>query len=209
MSKLLALMAAKKAARIAEANPVPTDIVDPALPDTGTRVIIAVDPAKDGTDVTVVETKPKTSFLAPIKKTIGALNEISTQLTASLSEAEQKVADQRAAGVYDLPEEATTLIGGTEAEQLVSTMMQLDAALVEKTPEIRTLSREIRKNLEQYPELCHILKEEQLHIMVTGYLTLAGVKTEPKTKAGKTASAKKKADAVLKSAQGKSVGELF
>ena len=149
-----------------------------------------------------------TSFALKPSVSIGSLNEISTKLSESLTASEQRVADQREAGVYKLSEATHTLMGA-DAESLILTMQSLDAALVEKTPEIRTLSREIRRNLEVYPELVHILTDQQLHIMVQGYLTIAGVKTTPTTAAGKTASANKKADSAIKAIAGKSLDELF
>lgn len=196
MSKLLEMMKAKKAAtqqkKVIEKS-TPKVLSDPAKPPE----LEPIEP----------ELKP-TSFSLAKPTTTNGLNEIATSLSKTLTEAEQKVADQQEAGVYDLAPEATELLG-SEADQLVQTMQALDAALVEKTPEIRTLSRDIRKNLEQYPELTHILTDAQLHIMVQGYLTIAGVKTAPKTKAAKTAQANKKADATIKSLASKSMDDLF
>lgn len=154
----------------------------------------------------VEEKKP--SIFAKKSATLSGLNELNTTITSAVSASDRKVMEQREAGVYDLPERATEILGA-EADLLITTMQELDAAIIDRTPEIRTLSRKIRTNLEQYPELVHILKDEQLHIMVQGYLTIANVKTAPKTKAAVNAGIQKKADSVLKLSANKSVDDLF
>jgi len=203
-SRLERMMAEKKAARKAAS----TKIV-PVAPTAPLATPADTVTANDATDAEVGSapvTKP-TGFRAP-SNSISGLSQISTRMTEELTAAEERVEAQRAAGVYDVPEEVQQLMGA-DADKLIVTMQELDAALIEKTPEIRTLSNSIRKNLEQYPELTHILTDKQLHIMVQGYLTIANVKTAPKTKAAKTASANKKADATIKSLGTQSVDSLF
>lgn len=203
MSRLADMMAQRKAARVVTKEVVKLPLITPVDPKVVEPTTTAT--AKPAANA-IVQAKP-TAF--KLKSTVSTgLSEISTQLAEVLTDAEQKVADQQAAGVYELTEEVHTLMG-TDAEALILCMQNLDAALIEKTPEIRTLSRDIRKNLEQYPELVHILRDEQMHIMVQGYLTIANVKTAPKTKAAKTAAAGKKADATIKSLGSKSVDDLF
>ena len=217
MSKLAAMMAKRKVARdalqptkivSAVASLEPKVIVEPKeLAAPSAEELGLLFQAATLTEAVEAAAKP-TAFKLGARTTVGSLNEISTKITECLSEAEQKVAEQEAKGVYKLPEAATVLMG-EQANELIGTMQALDAALVDKTPEIRTLSAAIRKNLEQFPELTHILSDDQLHIMIQGYLTIANVKTAPKTKAAQTAQANKKADAKIKSLAGKSVDELF
>jgi hypothetical protein len=194
-SRLQQMMAAKRAASTQDAvvPVIPTKIVDPVTPSSE----VASESNIEGN-----------SNFVGVANTTGLAN-ISLMLSQELSAADQRVHDQREAGVYDLPAEATELLGAAESAELIKCMELLDAALITKTPEIRTLSRSIRQNLEQYPELTHILKESQLHIMVQGYLMIAGVKTAPKSAAGKKAMVERKADASIKAAAGKSVDDLF
>lgn len=107
-------------------------------------------------------------------------------------------------GLYDVPDEARSL-DGLDADLLLAKMRDLDAATVAKTPEIPSLCREIRANLEQYPELTHILSDEQLGIIVKGYLVQADVETSPKTTQAKSAKATK----VVADLASLSIDELF
>ena len=84
-------------------------------------------------------------------------------------------------------------------------LRDLEAATVEKSPDIRQFSRAIRKNLEQYEELTHILSDEQLGIITSGILTLANVSTEPKSAAAKTKRTKTK----IEDLGNKSMEDLF
>ena len=79
-------------------------------------------------------------------------------------------------------------VTGLDAESFIASMKELDAALVEDTPQIRSLSTAIRRNLQQFPELTHILTDAQLNILVSGMLKLANVETAPKTKSKATTS---------------------
>lgn len=213
----MSLLQQRMAERAAERKAAqPTKLVDPVAArvvaepkelNLPAAAAVIIDSMQELADAPITAPAPTAFKLKPTAKLAG-LTEISTTITEALTEADQKVADQEAKGVYKLPEEAHTLMG-EEANHLIATMQALDAALVEKTPEIRTLSSAIRKNLEQYPELTHILNDDQLHIMVQGYLTIANVKTAPKTKAAKTAAANKKADSNIKSLASKSIDELF
>ncbi len=205
MSRLSQVLAARKAARkaattkeVTNNHSVPKEIVDPTP---------AAFKGEQPAEVPAVEAKPTAFSLKPSAKLSG-LTQISTTISESLSASEKKLAEQQEKGVYTLPEKANELMG-SDAEHLVATMQALDVALVDKTPEIRTLSSAIRKNLEQYPELTHILSDDQLHIMVQGYLTIANVKTAPKTAAAKSRSAGKKADNILTTAKSKSVQDLL
>ena len=121
-----------------------------------------------------------------IKKPNTELDNLVVQVTEQGDKLTEFIDAQTAKGMYNLPEEASEL-DGLDADRFISTLQNLDAATFEKTPDIRTFCREIRKNLEQYPELTHILNDDQLGILVGGYLELKGIETAPKTKAAKAA----------------------
>lgn len=104
---------------------------------------------------------------------------------------EEHLAKQEEKGLYTVPDAADGL-EGFDGDTFIRNLRDLDAAVVEKTPDIRRFSTLIRENLEQYPELTHILSEEQLGIIVSGVLTTANVDTAPKSKAAKTKASKKK-----------------
>jgi hypothetical protein len=105
--------------------------------------------------------------------------------------------DREEKGIYTVPDAAYAL-EGLEADKLLEQLRELDAATIEKTPEIPRLGVAIRKNLEQYPELTHILSEDQLGIIVSGYLVHAGVETAPKGKAAKSKAANVKIETLGK-----------
>lgn len=141
--------------------------------------------------------KPKTSLAdiaaanATVKKPTIELDNLVVQVAAQGDKLTEYIDAQAEKGLYDMPSEASEL-DGLDADRFITTLQNLDAATFEKTPDIRTFCREIRKNLEQYPELTHILNDEQLGIIVGGYLELKGVETAPKTKAAKSAAGTRK-----------------
>lgn len=127
---------------------------------------------------------------ANAKRDSAARDNISKLRSLSTKVAEH-INKQEAAGLYQLGEHTDEELIGFNTDAFLSNLQNLDAATVEKTPDIRTFSNAIRKNLEEYPELVHILNDRQLQIITSGVLTLAGVETAPKTESGKKAAAKR------------------
>lgn len=122
---------------------------------------------------------------------LNSLQALTAKSAASTSNAvEAKIKEREEQGLYVLPSEAYDLCGD-DADILLGRMRELDEATIAKTPEIASLSVATRKNLEQYPELVHILSEEQLGIIVQGFLVAADVELAPKTAQGKAAKSKK------------------
>lgn len=99
-----------------------------------------------------------------------------------------KVKEHEDAGLYTAPKGLDGL-DGANSEEIMRQLRELDHALIAKTPDLKLLSIKIRKDLEQYSELTHILTDAQLGIICSGVLSLANVATEPKTKAAKSAAA--------------------
>lgn len=130
----------------------------------------------------------KISVAAPEKSE--ALSGLLTRTSNMVDQVTNHLEQQEAKGLYNVV--GTDDLDGFDADAFVGTLRNLDAATVEKTPDIRQFSRSIRKNLEQYPELMHILSDDQLGIICSGVLTLANVETAPKTKAAQNKQAKKK-----------------
>ena len=104
---------------------------------------------------------------------------------------EDKVAKREEAGMYTKPSALDGLLD-CNGEEVMNQLRALDHALIAKTPDLGLLTIKIRKNLEQFPELTHILSDDQLGIICSGVLTSANVATEPKTKAAKSAAANRK-----------------
>ena len=113
------------------------------------------------------------------------LDNIALQVSAQNDKLADHIAKQEEAGVYNFSGKVRE-VEGLDADGFILKMQALDAATVEKTPDIRSFSMQIRKNLHQYPELTHLLSDEQLGIITRGMLVLAGEATEPKTKGAKT-----------------------
>jgi hypothetical protein len=131
-----------------------------------------------------------------------------SNLSKQIARANDKLAThiqkQEESGAYKFSEKIGD-IEGLDGAEFIARMHALDAATVEKTPDIGTLSIKIRQNLQQYPELTHILTDAQLGIISSGVLYVAGVETEPKTKQGK--AIKDKLD--IKKLSETSIDELF
>lgn len=123
-------------------------------------------------------------------KTVG-LEGIALQISATNDKLASHIAKQEEAGVYNFSGQVRE-VEGLDADEFINKMKMLDAATVDKTPDIRTFSMQIRKNLHQYPELTHILSDDQLGIIMRGMLVLAGIETEPKTTQGKARKATQK-----------------
>lgn len=119
------------------------------------------------------------------------LDNLALQVSDQGSKLGQYLQEREDKGLYQLDERVQS-IEGLDTNTLIDNLKQLDAAVYEKTPEIKSLSQAIRKNLEQYNELVHLLTDEQLGIMASGYLYTAGVETEPKTAQGKSTARQQK-----------------
>jgi len=123
-----------------------------------------------------------------------ALSNLLTKVSTNSKTAdtiEDKIEARRSQGLYNVSENLVAL-DGIDGEEVVTKLRALDYALLAKTPDIGILTIKIRKNLEQYPELTHILTDEQLGIICSGVLFHANVSTEPKSKAAKSAAATKR-----------------
>ncbi len=147
------------------------------------------------------------STLGEKKGQFTSLDDLVVSVKETKSELDKHLEKQEAKGAYNLKDEVREL-DGLDADLLLSNLQSLDAATVEKTPDIRTFCRAIRKNLEQYSELTHLLTDDQLGIIVGGYLTTAGIETAPKTKAAAT-KAKKKELTSLNDLGGADLDDLF
>lgn len=172
-------------------------IAKPVVPKpikAGGKVAIRTAPMEQPKKVERVEEKSIAKNMDSIMVRVGSMSD---KVAAHLEKQEAK-------GLYSIAGGADEL-EGFDADQFLRQLQDLDAATVEKSPDIRQFSRLIRKNLEQYPELTHILTDEQLGIITSGILTLAGVETEPKTKAAKTKRAKVK----IEDLGNKDINDLF
>ena len=132
--------------------------------------------AKSQADVAGIKTSSSTTQ---------SLDKLALQVSEQNDKLAEHIRKQEEAGVYSFSGKIRD-VAELDADEFITKMKLLDQAVVEKTPDIRTFSMQIRKNLHQYPELTHLLSDEQLGILVKGMLTLAGEATEPKTKAAKT-----------------------
>lgn len=131
-----------------------------------------------------------TTSVSPEKTALGALQGLTkAKADAATSTVKAQLEQREADGLYNLPPEAYE-IAGEAADRLLDKMRELDEATLSKTPSIAHLSIATRKNLEQYPELVHILSEEQLGIIVQGFLVAADIELAPKTPQGKAAASK-------------------
>lgn len=159
-------------------------------------------------------TKPNLSKKFSSTETEGAkrpqvsLDSLTVQVSETKSKLEKHLQEQEEKGLYNLSEEVANL-DGFNADKFIDNLRELDAATIEKTPDIGNFSRLIRKNLEQYPELVHILADEQLGIIVNGYLTMADVETAPKSKQGKAALANKKLAKAKEELNSLDINDLF
>lgn len=174
MSSLAEKLAAMKAKHVTAPSPSESSIAKVA---TATIKVT-------GTIGSITLTKPK------VEGQFTSLDNLVVSVKENKSVLDKHLESQAEKGVYIL-QDGVREIEGLDADLLLSNLQSLDAATVEKTPDIRTFCRAIRKNLEQYSELTHLLSDDQLGIIVGGYLTTAGIETAPKTKAGKTKAAKK------------------
>ncbi len=96
-----------------------------------------------------------------------------------------KIKEREDAGLYSTEADLSSL-QGSDAEDIMDKLRELDHALIAKTSDIGLLTIKIRQNLEKFPELTHLLDDQQLGIICSGVLTMANVATEPKTKAAKS-----------------------
>lgn len=138
---------------------------------------------------TPVRTATTATVDDPLTATGNSLGNAMAGLSKQIAENNTKLAahirSQEEKGVYQFNDKIRG-VEGLDADEFISKMQMLDQATVDKTPEIRTFMLQIRKNLQQYPELTHILTDEQLHIVVGGALFISGEELAPKTKAAKT-----------------------
>jgi hypothetical protein len=107
--------------------------------------------------------------------------------TSKVDAVEARIQARQEEGLYTAPD-ALNSLEGVNGEALMDQLRELDHAIIAKTPDIGILTIKIRKNLEQYAELTHILSDEQLGIICSGVLSVANVSTAPKTKAAKSAA---------------------
>ena len=79
-----------------------------------------------------------------------------------------------------------------EADIIISKIEELSQALEESNPSIATYVKDIHRNLLQFPELVHILKPEQVQVIVKGVEQVNGEKiaedAKPKARATKAKS---------------------
>lgn len=139
------------------------------------------------------------------KPAVNDLTNLVVEVQQQKTALSKHIEEQEAKGIYEIVGEVPEDL---DADEILQDLKDLDAATFEKTPEIGKFSRKIRQNLSQYPELCHILTDEQLGILVDGYLYLADVQTTPKTKTGQSKAAQKKIDAIADLSD-KEAGDLF
>ncbi len=154
-------------------------------------------------DTTVVEPK-QVGIPKNVKGTVGVLTESCVGKNLSLADMLNKTKDnttkvdavqariqaRQDEGLYTAPAELSSL-EGVNGEEIMEKLRELDHALIAKTPDIGLLTIKIRKNLEQFAELTHILTDNQLGIICSGVLSVANVSIAPKTKAAKSAAATK------------------
>ena len=85
-----------------------------------------------------------------------------------------------------------TINQSQEADVIMEKIVALSQALEESHPSIATYVKDIHRNLLQFPELVHILKPEQVQVIVKGVEQVNGEKiaedTKPKARATKAKS---------------------
>lgn len=97
---------------------------------------------------------------------------------------------RRDSGLYTIPENvAERMPEELPADVLEAKLAHLDAALLTKTPEMRGLMMDLAKNLRQYEELVHLLSDEQLNIITSGLMDVAGVEVVSSKKTAGSAAA--------------------
>ena len=85
-----------------------------------------------------------------------------------------------------------TINQSQEADVIIEKIVALSQALEESHPSIATYVKDIHRNLLQFPELVHILKPEQVQVIVKGIEQVNGEKiaedAKPKARATKAKS---------------------
>ena len=85
-----------------------------------------------------------------------------------------------------------TINQSQEADIIIEKIASLSQALEESHPSIATYVKDIHRNLLQFPELVHILKPEQVQVIVKGIEQVNGEKiaedTKPKARVSKAKS---------------------
>jgi hypothetical protein len=64
---------------------------------------------------------------------------------------------------------------GFNPEEFVQRLVKLAADVESKAPGVATYLQEINKNLNQYPELTHILDDDKLAVLTSGMFFVTGV----------------------------------
>lgn len=118
-----------------------------------------------------------------------------TQARQLLSTAEEQLARDAAAGLFDFKKPEGSEI---PVEKFRQVFQALRAAQLAKTPDLPKLQVETMENLRQYEELAHILSDEQVAVIVQGAYYVADVKVAAgKTKVATATTAKKAAELTL------------
>lgn len=126
----------------------------------------------------------------------------SVTLTAVPTEAQvPEVADPTIEGVLTKFKATDEMyqIDGFDPDIFMDALEKLETNVVAKAPGIGEYLQGIHRNLSKYPELMHLLDDEQIHIVVSGLL--AQTNTELAIKATKTKSTKKSAPITLDMAE--------
>lgn len=127
-----------------------------------------------------------------------AVNDSIVRARQLLNSAEEQMAKDQASGLFDI-----AIPEGTDipVEKFKIVFQKLRLAQIAKTPDLPNLQIETMENLRQYEELCHILRDEQVAVIVSGAFHVANVKIA--TGKSKTATATTAAKA-----SGLSLGDL-
>jgi hypothetical protein len=102
---------------------------------------------------------------------------VSSVLTAQqqATNSARSLIEQRAAEGFYTIAKAESLPAALPATLIEQHLLEMDAALLGRTPELTTLVVKINQNLRQYEELAYLLNDEQLHLIVESNLAAASV----------------------------------
>lgn len=97
--------------------------------------------------------------------------QVLTPAQRALEHAKSVLQDKQDSGFYK-PAKPENLPQELPADKVEKALLELDAALVLKTPELPVLLIEINRNLRQYDELAYCLTDPQLGLIVQANLTI-------------------------------------
>ena len=111
-----------------------------------------------------LDTKPKEEAPTQVKPKLG----VGKRTSGMANESAKMIKDGAIMAMGAEQVEQLEAIEGLHVDDFMESLYSLEAYLVEDVPSIATLQQQTHKNLRQYPELCHILSDAQVGVVVQG-----------------------------------------